>query len=173
RGKKPRKPWLSPASSLITITSLPQTHEVSTYRIPLMADINMQAHITAIPSQVPQSKKTTSHYHHHLGHHHYSTIGGPTRPARNPNNLNDSDKGAYQCKLEDDATKTVAFEPSEYPREEDSHAYSVTTKEELLDWLKNGDQTYRNSLMPLDTRIRIRGCVLGLLGFKVPSLVYK
>ncbi|KAH9007482.1 hypothetical protein EDB84DRAFT_1572838 [Lactarius hengduanensis] len=38
----------------------------------------------------------------------------------------------------------VAFEPLEYPREEDSHAYSVTTKEELLDWVKNGDQTYRD-----------------------------
>ncbi|KAH9009129.1 hypothetical protein EDB84DRAFT_1446468 [Lactarius hengduanensis] len=67
----------------------------------------------------------------------------------------------------------VAFEPLEYPREEDSHVYSVTTKEELLDWLKNDDQTYRDSLMPLDTRIRVRGCVLGLLGFKAPSLVYK
>ncbi|KAH9040490.1 hypothetical protein EDB85DRAFT_1886989 [Lactarius pseudohatsudake] len=39
-------------------------------------------------------------------------------------------------------TLPVAFEPLEYPREEDSHAYSVTTKEELLDWVKNGDQTY-------------------------------
>ncbi|KAH9038199.1 hypothetical protein EDB85DRAFT_2141961 [Lactarius pseudohatsudake] len=38
----------------------------------------------------------------------------------------------------------VAFEPLEYPREEDSHVYSVTTKEELLDWLKNGDQMYRD-----------------------------
>ncbi|KAH9040491.1 hypothetical protein EDB85DRAFT_2286735 [Lactarius pseudohatsudake] len=38
----------------------------------------------------------------------------------------------------------VAFEPLEYPREEDSHAYSVTTKEELLDWVKNGDQMYRD-----------------------------
>ncbi|KAH9015567.1 hypothetical protein EDB85DRAFT_1898644 [Lactarius pseudohatsudake] len=42
----------------------------------------------------------------------------------------------------------VAFEPLEYPRE-DSHAYSVTTKEELLDWLKNGDQTYRDLLVPV------------------------
>ncbi|KAH9025243.1 hypothetical protein EDB85DRAFT_2149949 [Lactarius pseudohatsudake] len=41
----------------------------------------------------------------------------------------------------------VAFEPLEYPREEDSHAYSVTTKEELLDWVKNGDQTYRDLLV--------------------------
>ncbi|KAH9023475.1 hypothetical protein EDB85DRAFT_2151072 [Lactarius pseudohatsudake] len=41
-------------------------------------------------------------------------------------------------------TPPVAFEPLEYPREEDSHAYSVTTKEELLDWVKNGDQTYRD-----------------------------
>ncbi|KAH9041157.1 hypothetical protein EDB84DRAFT_1436603 [Lactarius hengduanensis] len=49
----------------------------------------------------------------------------------------------------------VAFEPLEYPCEEDSHAYSVTTKEELLDWVKNGDQTYRDSLMPLDTWIRL------------------
>ncbi|KAH9026456.1 hypothetical protein EDB84DRAFT_1610531 [Lactarius hengduanensis] len=38
----------------------------------------------------------------------------------------------------------VAFGPLEYPREEDSHACSVTTKEELLDWVKNGDQTYRD-----------------------------
>ncbi|KAH9015304.1 hypothetical protein EDB85DRAFT_1898792 [Lactarius pseudohatsudake] len=43
----------------------------------------------------------------------------------------------------------VAFEPLEYPREEDSHAYSVTTKEELLDWVKNGDQTYRDLLVPV------------------------
>ncbi|KAH9010407.1 hypothetical protein EDB85DRAFT_1902073 [Lactarius pseudohatsudake] len=49
----------------------------------------------------------------------------------------------------------VAFEPLEYPHEEDSHAYSITTKEELLDWLKNSDQMYRDSLMPLDTRIRL------------------
>ncbi|KAH9036302.1 hypothetical protein EDB85DRAFT_2143133 [Lactarius pseudohatsudake] len=39
---------------------------------------------------------------------------------------------------------SVAFKPLEYPREEDSHAYGVTTKEELLDWVKNGDQTYRD-----------------------------
>ncbi|KAH9043913.1 hypothetical protein EDB85DRAFT_2206628 [Lactarius pseudohatsudake] len=43
----------------------------------------------------------------------------------------------------------VAFEPLAYPREEDSHAYSVTTKEELLDWVKNGDQTYRDLLVPV------------------------
>ncbi|KAH9033493.1 hypothetical protein EDB85DRAFT_1890180 [Lactarius pseudohatsudake] len=43
----------------------------------------------------------------------------------------------------------VAFEPLEYPREEDSHAYGVTTKEELLDWVKNGDQTYRDLLVPV------------------------
>ncbi|KAH9083551.1 hypothetical protein EDB83DRAFT_2309515 [Lactarius deliciosus] len=56
-----------------------------------------------IPSQVRQLK-TTSCYH-------YSTVGGPTRPARNPNNWNDSDKGAYQCKPEDDATKTAEILP--------------------------------------------------------------
>ncbi|KAH9030061.1 hypothetical protein EDB85DRAFT_1891793 [Lactarius pseudohatsudake] len=43
----------------------------------------------------------------------------------------------------------VAFEPPEYPREEDSHVYGVTTKEELLEWVKNGDQTYRNLLVPV------------------------
>ncbi|KAH9022625.1 hypothetical protein EDB85DRAFT_1895154 [Lactarius pseudohatsudake] len=43
----------------------------------------------------------------------------------------------------------VAFEPLEYPREEDSHAYSVSTKEELLDWVKNGDQMYRDLLVPV------------------------
>ncbi|KAH9027319.1 hypothetical protein EDB85DRAFT_1893013 [Lactarius pseudohatsudake] len=43
----------------------------------------------------------------------------------------------------------VPFEPLEYPREEDSHAYSVTTKEELLGWVKNGDQTYRDLLVPV------------------------
>ncbi|KAH9019442.1 hypothetical protein EDB85DRAFT_1896644 [Lactarius pseudohatsudake] len=54
-----------------------------------------------------------------------------------------------------DTLPHVTFEPLEYLREEDSHTYSVTTKEELLDWVKNGDQTYRDSLMPLDTRIRL------------------
>ncbi|KAH9169318.1 hypothetical protein EDB89DRAFT_1908623 [Lactarius sanguifluus] len=81
-------------SSFITTTSLPQTHE---------------AHITAIPSQVPQSKKTTSRYHHH----HYSTVEGPTRPVRTPNNLNDSDKGVYQCKPENDVMKTAETLPAQ------------------------------------------------------------
>ncbi|KAH9011583.1 hypothetical protein EDB85DRAFT_1900942 [Lactarius pseudohatsudake] len=48
-----------------------------------------------------------------------------------------------------EACATVAFEPLEYPREEDSHAYSVSTKEELLDWVKNGNQTYRDLLVPV------------------------
>ncbi|KAH9176525.1 hypothetical protein EDB89DRAFT_2240344 [Lactarius sanguifluus] len=72
-------PVSSPASSLIEyssltycLTSLPQTHE------------DEKAHITAIPSQVSQSKKTTSRYRHH-----HNTVGGPTRPAHTPNSLND------------------------------------------------------------------------------------
>ncbi|KAH9028481.1 hypothetical protein EDB85DRAFT_1892496 [Lactarius pseudohatsudake] len=41
---------------------------------------------------------------------------------------------------------SVAFEPLRYPCEEDSLTYSITTKEELLDWLKNGDQTHRDDV---------------------------
>ncbi|KAH9012037.1 hypothetical protein EDB85DRAFT_1900613 [Lactarius pseudohatsudake] len=72
--------------------------------------------------------------------------------------LRPSDGHAYQygncCNCRDLSPEPlspllVAFEPLEYPREEDSHAYSVTTKEELLDWVKNGDQTYRDLLVPL------------------------
>ncbi|KAH9016251.1 hypothetical protein EDB85DRAFT_1898214, partial [Lactarius pseudohatsudake] len=68
---------------------------------------------------------------------------------------------------------SVAFEPLEYPREEDSHAYSVTTKEELLDWVKNGDQTYRDSLMPLDTRIRLLVPVCVLASSPSSAFCYK
>ncbi|KAH9018397.1 hypothetical protein EDB85DRAFT_1897205 [Lactarius pseudohatsudake] len=44
---------------------------------------------------------------------------------------------------------SIGNKPLEYPREEDSHAYSVSTKEELLDWVKNGDQMYRDLLVPV------------------------
>ncbi|KAH9159437.1 hypothetical protein EDB89DRAFT_1916168 [Lactarius sanguifluus] len=90
RGKKPRKPWRIPAVAHRThhsSLSFPrtQTHE------------DEKAHITAIPSQVPQSKKMTSCYCHN-----YYSIGGANH-----------DKGAYQCKLEDDTTKAAETLPAQ------------------------------------------------------------
>ncbi|KAH8982767.1 hypothetical protein EDB83DRAFT_2489667 [Lactarius deliciosus] len=57
------------------------------------------AHITAIPSQVSQSKKTTSCYRHH-----HNTLGCRQRS---------SDKGAYQCKPEVEATRAVETLPAQ------------------------------------------------------------